>query len=114
MTELTTIHAAAFIPGSRHTGPVYYGTGSFPYEAAIDGVCLRRKDGLSRLFKTRQAATRAIEQAQRQRHLELAGGRLWRTGGATPATVRAWCQDNRLKSQERRWVEAGYQAAKGA
>jgi hypothetical protein len=113
MTELTTITAARFIPGSRHTGPVYYGTGARPYAAAINGIQLRRADGKYREFKTRQAAAEAIERVQRQRHLEHAGGRLWRSGGS-PATLRTWIKDNALSAKESRWVRDGYQAAKGA
>jgi hypothetical protein len=44
-----------------HTGPIYYGTGSRPYLAALKGITLKTRGGIiARCFKSADAAERAI------------------------------------------------------
>lgn len=43
-----------------YTGALYYGSGAFPYGAALKGEVLKGSNGYVRSFKTADAAHRAI------------------------------------------------------
>jgi len=51
----------------NHTGAVYYGTGTLPYTAALNGLELKTASGkYNRVFKTAKAAEATIVKAKRE------------------------------------------------